>query len=58
MTFHIASALKFAAVTAGTVLWIGTAAAAPLPLFQTDSAASSLTRDQAPPRKRSHRSAA
>ena len=49
MTFHIASALKFAAVTAGTVLWIGTAAAAPLPLFQTDSAASSLTRDQAPP---------
>ena len=48
MTFHIASALKFAAVTAGTVLWIGTAAAAPLPLFQTDSAASSLTRDQAP----------
>ena len=49
MTFHIASALKFAAVTAGTVLWIGTAAAAPLPLFQTDSAASSLTRDQASP---------
>ena len=31
MTFHIASALKSAAVTAGTVLWIGTAAAAPLP---------------------------
>ena len=29
MTFHIASALKSAAVTAGTVLWIGTAAAAP-----------------------------
>ncbi len=48
MTFHIASALKFAAVTAGTVLWIGTAAAAPLPLFQSDSAASSLTPDQAP----------
>ena len=33
MTFHIASALKFAAVTAGTVLWIGTAASAPLPLL-------------------------
>ena len=49
MKFHIASALKFAAVTAGTVLWIGTAAAAPLPLFQTDSTASSLTRDQASP---------
>ena len=49
MTFHIASALKSAAVTAGTVLWIGTAAAAPLPLFQTGSAASSLMRDQAPP---------
>ena len=49
MTFHIASALKSAAVTAGTVLWIGTAAAAPLPLFQTGSAASSLTRDQTPP---------
>ena len=49
MTFHIASALKSAAVTAGTVLWIGTAAAAPLPLFQTGSAASSLTRDQAAP---------
>jgi len=49
MKFHIASALKFAAVTAGTVLWIGTAAAAPLPLFQTDSAASSLTRDQTSP---------
>jgi lipoprotein-anchoring transpeptidase ErfK/SrfK len=41
MTFHIASAR--------TVLWIGTAAAAPLPLAQTSSAASSLTRDQAPP---------
>ena len=40
MTFHIASALKSAAVTAGTVLWIGTAAAAPLPLFPTNSAAS------------------
>ena len=39
MTFHIASALKSAAVTAGTVLWIGTAAAAPLPpLFPTSSA--------------------
>ena len=49
MKFHIASALKFAAVTAGTVLWIGTAAAAPLPLFQTDFTASSLTRDQASP---------
>ena len=50
MTFHIASALKSAAVTAGTVLWIGTAAAAPLPpLFQTSSATSSLTRDQALP---------
>ena len=49
MKFHIASALKSAAVTAGTVLWIGAAAAAPLPLFQTASAASSLTRDQAPP---------
>jgi lipoprotein-anchoring transpeptidase ErfK/SrfK len=49
MTFHITSALKFAAVTAGTVLWIGAATAAPLPLFQTDSAASSLTRDQASP---------
>ena len=49
MKFHIASALKSAAVTAGTVLWIGAAAAAPLPLFQTGSAASSLTRDQAPP---------
>jgi lipoprotein-anchoring transpeptidase ErfK/SrfK len=49
MTFHIASALKSAALTAGTVLWIGTAAAAPLPpLFQTSSAASLLTRDQAP----------
>ena len=47
MKFHIASAL--AAVTAGTVLWIGAAAAAPLPLFQTASAASSLTRDQAAP---------
>ena len=41
MTFHIASALKSAAVTAETVLWIGTAAAAPLPpLFQTGSEAS------------------
>ena len=49
MKFHIASALKFAAVTCGTVLWIGTAAAAPLPLFQTDSTASSLTGDQASP---------
>jgi lipoprotein-anchoring transpeptidase ErfK/SrfK len=48
MAFHIASALKLAAVTAGAVLWIGTAAAAPLPLFQTHSAPSSLTRDQAP----------
>ena len=48
MTFHIASALKSAAVTAGAVLWIGTAAAAPLPLFQNSSAPSSLTRDQAP----------
>ena len=47
MKFHIATALKFAAVTAGTVLWIGAAAAAPLPLFRTDSAAS-LLRDQAP----------
>ena len=38
MTFHIASALKSAAVTAGTVLWIATAAAAPLPpLFPTTS---------------------
>jgi lipoprotein-anchoring transpeptidase ErfK/SrfK len=47
MTFHIASALKFAAVAAGTVLWIGTAAAAPLPpLVPTSSAASSLMRDQ------------
>ena len=49
MTFHIAFALKSAAVTVGTVLWIGTAAAAALPLFQTGSAASSLTRDQAQP---------
>jgi lipoprotein-anchoring transpeptidase ErfK/SrfK len=54
MTFHIASALKSAAVTAGTVLWLGTAAAAPLPpLFPTgaapSSAPSSLMRDQAPP---------
>ena len=49
MTFHIASALKSAAVTVGTVLWIGTAAAAALPLFQTGSAASSLTRDQTQP---------
>ena len=49
MTFHIAFALKAAAVTVGTVLWIGTAAAAALPLFQTGSAASSLTRDQAQP---------
>jgi len=49
MTFHIASALKSAAVTAGAVLWIGTAAAAPLPLFQNSSAPSSLTRDQALP---------
>ena len=47
MKFHIATALKFAAVTAGTVLWIGAAAAAPLPLFRTNSAAS-LLRDQAP----------
>jgi lipoprotein-anchoring transpeptidase ErfK/SrfK len=49
MPFHIASALKSAAVTAGAVLWIGTAAAAPLPLFHTSSAPSSLTRDQALP---------
>jgi lipoprotein-anchoring transpeptidase ErfK/SrfK len=49
MTFHIAFALKSAAVTVGTVLWIGTAAAAALPLFQTGSAASSLTRDQTQP---------
>ena len=49
MTFHIAFALKAAAVTVGTVLWIGTAAAAALPLFQTGSAASSLTRDQTQP---------
>ncbi len=49
MKFYIAPALKFAAAAAGTVLWIGTAAAAPLPLFHTDTAASSLTRDQAPP---------
>jgi lipoprotein-anchoring transpeptidase ErfK/SrfK len=49
MPFHIASALKSAAVTAGAVLWIGTAAAAPLPLFQTNSAPSSVTRDQALP---------
>ena len=44
MKFHIATALKFAAVTAGTVLWIGAAAAAPLPLFRTDSAASVAAR--------------
>ena len=44
MTFHIAFALKAAAVTVGTVLWIGTAAAAALPLFQTGSAASSRPR--------------
>jgi len=50
MTFHIASALKSAAVTAGTVLWIATAAAAPLPpLFPTGSAPPSLMRDQAAP---------
>ena len=50
MTFHIASALKFAAVTAGTVLWIGTSAAAPLPpVPDRFRRASSLTPDQAPP---------
>ena len=47
MPFHIAPALKSSAVTAGAVLWIGTAAAAPLPMFPTNSAPSSLTRDQA-----------
>ena len=50
MTFHIASALKSAAVAAGSVLWIATAAAAPLPpLFPTGSAPPSLMRDQAAP---------
>ena len=50
MTFHIASALKSAAVAAGSLLWIATAAAAPLPpLFPTSSAPSSLMRDQAAP---------
>jgi anti-sigma factor RsiW len=34
MKFYIASALKSVAVTAGTVPWSGTAAAAPLPLFR------------------------
>jgi lipoprotein-anchoring transpeptidase ErfK/SrfK len=47
MTFHIASALKSVAVTAGAVVWIGTAAASPLPVFKTSSAPSSLARDQA-----------
>ena len=50
MTFHIASALKSAAVAAGSLLWIATAAAAPLPpLFPTGSAPPSLMRDQAAP---------
>ena len=44
LRLHIASALKSAAVTVGTVLWIDTAAAAALPLFQTGSAASSRPR--------------